>query len=78
MPRPAQHQREQQLVWLQQESRQQGRGGHQNAGEGNKGEDLRESVGVLTVLTVLTGIHGAPTEDDIMAEISDENLGGSQ
>ena len=44
----------------------------------NKGEDLGESVGVLTVLTVLTGMSGAPTGDDIMAEISDENLDGSQ
>ena len=44
----------------------------------NEREDLGESVGVLTVLTVLTGVRGAPTGDDIMAEISDENLGGSQ
>ena len=41
----------------------------------NEREDLGESVGVLTVLT---GVRGAPTGDDIVAEISDENLGRSQ
>ena len=42
----------------------------------NKGEDLGESVGVLTVLTVLTGMSGAPTGDDIMAEIKDLEIRG--